>query len=152
MSIEVVGVTLVRSGVTGDHVQALLAEAGGDLERLCQPEIVAHVALPPAAQEFLQRPDRAALEADLAWLRASGARLVLWGDDAYPRQLAAIGGAPPALYVLGCVEALKAPQLAMVGARNASPLGRAIARELAGSLAQAGLTITSGLEIGRAHV
>jgi DNA processing protein len=149
MSIEMVGVKLLRSpGLTGDHVQALLAQAGGDTERLCQPEIIAQVELPPAAREFLRRPNRAALQADLAWLRASGARLVLWGDDDYPRPLAAIRSAPPAFYVIGCIEALKAPQLAIVGARRASPLGRAIARELADSLAQFGLTITSGLAAG----
>jgi DNA processing protein len=149
MSIEMVGLKLVRSpGLTGEHVQALLAQAGGDPERLCQPEVIAQVELPPAAREFLQRPDRAALAADLAWLRASGARVVLWGDEHYPQPLAAIRGAPPALYVVGCVEALKAPQLAMVGARSASPLGLAIARELANALAQVGLTITSGLAVG----
>ena len=149
MGSEMVGVKLLRSpGLSGDHVRELLAQAGGDSERLCQPEIIAEVELPPAAREFLQRPDRAALEADLEWLRASGARLVLWGDNAYPRQLAAIRSAPPALYVIGRIEALKAPQLAIVGARRASPLGLAIARELAGSLAQLGLTITSGLAAG----
>ena len=149
MSIETIGVKLVRSpGLTGDHVQALLEQAGGDAERLCQPEVVAQVELPEAARAFLQRPDRAALEADLAWLRVSGARLVLWGGADYPQRLAAIRGAPPALYVVGSVAALKAPQLAMVGARAASPLGLTIARELAESLAHAGLTITSGLAAG----
>src|SRR5689334_21743905 len=124
MSIELVGVKLARTpGLTGDHVQALLAQTGGDRERLCQPEVIAQVELPTAAREFLLRPDRTALEADLAWLRTSGARLVLWGDDDYPHALAAIRGAPPAFYLIGCVEALKAPQLAMVGARSASPLG-----------------------------
>jgi DNA processing protein len=149
MSIEMVGVKLARSpGLTGDHVQALLAQAGGDPERLCAPEIIERVELPAAAREFLQRPDRAALGADLAWLRASGARLVLWGDKDYPQPLAAIRSAPAALYVMGSVAALKAPQLAMVGARSASPVGRAIARELADSLARAGLAITSGLAAG----
>ena len=149
MSMEIVGVKLVRSpGLTGDHVRNLMALAGGDVERICEPEIFAQADLPAAAQEFLHRPDQAALEADLNWLRASGARLVLWGDTGYPLALAAIPGAPAALYVVGSVEAIKTPQLAIVGARSASPLGRSIARELAGSLAQVGLTITSGLALG----
>ncbi|HZT04700.1 MAG TPA: DNA-processing protein DprA [Steroidobacteraceae bacterium] len=149
MSIATVGAKLVRSpGITGDHVQALTAAAQGDLERLCEPEIVARVHLPPAAQEFLQKPDERALEADLAWLHASGARMVLWGEPEYPQQLAAIPGAPAALYVLGDLGVLSTPQLALVGARGASPLGRAIAREFAEALALAGLTITSGLAAG----
>ncbi|HEX5459440.1 MAG TPA: DNA-processing protein DprA [Steroidobacteraceae bacterium] len=149
MSIETVGVKLARSpGLTGDHVQALTAQAGGDRERLCERDVVAQVELPTAAREFLLRPNEEALAADLAWLRASGARLVLWGEPDYPQPLGEIPGAPAALYVIGCVETLKAPQLAMVGARRASPLGRAIARELAGSLTRAGLTVTSGLAVG----
>ena len=144
-----VGAKLVRSpGLTGDHVRILVAQAAGDLERICEPEVFTQVDMPPAAREFLQRPDEEALRADLEWLRASGARLLLWGETDYPEPLAAIGGAPAALYVLGEVAALKAPQLAIVGARRASPSGRAIARELAGALAQAGLTITSGLAAG----
>ncbi|HEY1889654.1 MAG TPA: DNA-processing protein DprA [Steroidobacteraceae bacterium] len=149
MSIATVAAKLVRSpGLTGDHVRTLVAQAGGDLERICQPEVVARVELPPAAREFLRRPDEQALRTDLQWLRASGARLLLWGEADYPQSLAAISGAPAALYVIGDVEALKAPQLAMVGARRASPLGRAIAREFAGALANAGLIITSGLAVG----
>jgi len=149
MSLAIVGAKLVRSpGLTGDHVRALAAQAGGDLERLCEPEVIAQVDLPPAARAFLRNPDYGALAADVAWLRASGARLVLWGEPDYPPQLAATGGSPAALYVLGSVAALKAPQLAMVGARAASPVGRAIAREFAGALSHAGLTITSGLAVG----
>jgi DNA processing protein len=149
MSIAMVAAKLARSpGLTSDHVRTLVAQAAGDLERICQPEVVARVELPPAAREFLRRPDEKAVRADLDWLRASGARLLLWGEADYPPALAAIGGAPAALYVMGEVAALKAPQLAMVGARRASPLGRAIAREFAGALANAGLIITSGLALG----
>ena len=47
MSIATVAAKLVRSpGLTGDHVRALVAQAGGDLERICQPEVVARVELP----------------------------------------------------------------------------------------------------------
>ena len=148
-SMERVAAKLVRSpNLTGDHVRALAAQAGGDLERLCDPQVMARVELPEAAKGFLARPDEAAITADLKWLRASGACLLLCGEDDYPPQLAAIPGPPPAIYVLGDLAVLKAPQLAMVGARRASPLGLTIARELAGALTQAGLTITSGLAAG----
>ncbi|MFZ0499379.1 MAG: DNA-processing protein DprA [Steroidobacteraceae bacterium] len=145
----VIGAKLARCwGLTGDHVQALKAQSGGDLERLCEPEVLARVDLTPAARESLQHPDQGMLQSDLKWLRASGARLLLWGEKDYPTQLAATRGAPAALYVLGDVSALQLPQLAMVGARGASPSGREIAREFAAALTQAGLTITSGLAVG----
>lgn len=149
MSIERVGATLVRTpGLTADHVKVLQARAAGDLQRLCEPQVIAQVDLPPAAREFLTAPDEAAVAADLAWLHASGARLILCAEDAYPPQLAQLPGSPPALYVSGDVAALRTPQLAVVGARHASPAGRAIAAELAGALVHAGLTITSGLAAG----
>ncbi len=149
MSIATVGAKLARSpGLTGDHVRLLLAQAAGDLERICEPEILARVDLPAAARGFLERPDETAIAGDLEWLRASGARLVSWGESEYPPQLAAITAPPAALYVIGDAALLKAPQLAMVGARSASPLGLRLARELAGALVQAGLTITSGLAVG----
>ncbi len=144
-----VGAKLVRCpGLTGDHVRVLVAQAAGDLARICEPEVIARVELPPAARQFLQQPDAKALRTDLEWLRDSGARLLLWGEQDYPQPLAAIRGAPPALYVLGEVAALSTPQVAIVGARQASPPGRAIAREFAGALAKSGLTITSGLAVG----
>jgi DNA processing protein len=149
MSIAMVGAKLVRSpGLTGDHVRVLVAEAAGDLARICEPGVISRVELPPAAREFLWQPDARALQMDLEWLRESGARLLLWGERDYPPPLAAIRGAPAALYVLGEVATLSAPQVAIVGARRASPSGRAIAREFAGALANSGLTITSGLAIG----
>lgn len=135
-------------GLTAEHVRSLALEAGGDPERLCDPAIVARVDLPPAARRSLASPDRAALRADLDWCAASGAHALLCIDDAYPFQLAATQGAPPVLYVLGSVQALKAPQLAMVGARSPTPAGRSIAREFAAALAGCGLTITSGLAVG----
>jgi DNA processing protein len=149
MSMAMIGAKLVRSpGLTGDHVRLLLAQAAGDLERICEPDILARVDVPAKALEFLRRPETAALAADLRWLRASGARLLVWGESAYPPALAAIRSAPPALYVAGDIETLSAPQLAMVGARRASPVGRSIAREIAAALTRAGLIITSGLAAG----
>src|SRR5262249_3502098 len=46
------------------------------------------------------------------------------------------------------VELLSAPQLAMVGSRSPTPVGRATAREFAAWFAGAGLTVTSGLAVG----
>ena len=135
-------------GLTGEHVRALVAAAGGDTDRLCEPSVLDRVELPPAARRSLTAPDRAALHADLEWCAASGAQTILCIEATYPAQLAAIRGSPPILYVLGSPQALCAPQLAMVGSRAPTPAGRAIAREFAAALARCGLTITSGLAAG----
>jgi DNA processing protein len=62
--------------------------------------------------------------------------------------LAQTAGAPAVLFVLGSIEALHSPQLAMVGARNPTAAGRKTAREFAAWFARSGLTITSGLAVG----
>jgi DNA processing protein len=62
--------------------------------------------------------------------------------------LAQTVGAPPVLFVLGSVDALHSPQLAIVGSRNPTAAGRKTARDFAAWFARAGLTITSGLAVG----
>ena len=97
----------------------------------------------------LQAPDRAGLERDRAWLDASPARsLIVWGADDYPPRLAQIPDPPLVLYVEGAIEALSTPQLAIVGRRNPTALGRDTATLFARELGRAGLGITSGLALG----
>jgi DNA processing protein len=91
---------------------------------------------------------RAEAEAEMAALQRAGAGLVCWGEPLYPRGLAAIEDAPPILSVLGRAELLEMPMVAVVGARNASANGRRFSRELAASLGQAGIVVTSGLARG----
>jgi DNA processing protein len=91
---------------------------------------------------------RAAAEAELAALHRIGARLVCWGEPAYPTALATVEDAPPILTVLGQPELLGRPIVAVVGARNASANGRRLARELAAGLGQGGLVVVSGLARG----
>ncbi|MGH8150596.1 MAG: DNA-processing protein DprA [Steroidobacteraceae bacterium] len=95
-----------------------------------------------------ETPSKFVIDADLTWLRSSGATVIPCTSPAYPPLLAATVGAPPVLFVLGDPAALALPQIAMVGARGATPTGRAIARELAHSIASAGLCVTSGLALG----
>jgi DNA processing protein len=59
-----------------------------------------------------------------------------------------LGFAPPVLYFVGQREFLNRPALAIVGSRNATAQGRDNAEAFAQALAQAGLTIVSGLALG----
>ena len=129
-------------------LRELLEAAGGEPARALGARVTQRVALPAAAQQFLAAPDDAAIDADLAWLAASAARIVLATDPHYPPLLLQGPDAPAALYVQGSVAALSAPQLAMVGSRSPTPAGGATAREFAAWFARAGLTVTSGLAVG----
>jgi len=81
-------------------------------------------------------------------LAAFDVRILALGEPDYPPLLATIPDPPPLLYVRGSAAALQHPQLAIVGSRKASPAGLDLAREIAGDLSRAGLTITSGLALG----
>jgi DNA processing protein len=130
------------------ELRALLAAADGAPARAIGADARRAVALAAEARAYLSAPDEAALAADLAWLEASGARLMLCTDADYPPLLAASAAAPAALYVLGAVSALATAQLAMVGSRHPTARGGATAREFAAWFARAGLTVTSGLAAG----
>ena len=74
--------------------------------------------------------------------------ILLWTDPAYPSLLRELPDAPLLLYALGNVRLLKGPCLAVVGKRQCSPEGLRAATYFAGSLAEAGVTIVSGLAMG----
>ncbi|MDH4165799.1 MAG: DNA-processing protein DprA [Gammaproteobacteria bacterium] len=119
-----------------------------DLTRETQAAL-ASIGLGKSAIQALLQPDGAAIDHDLGWLHAAANRwLVTWGSANYPPLLAQIPDAPLVLYVEGDPMALCLPQLAIVGTRNPTALGRDTATQFALHLAQAGLAITSGLALG----
>ena len=130
------------------QLEALISAAGGEPERVLEARIAREVELAPATRAFLAMPDEASIESDLAWLGASGTRILLCTDPDYPPLLRQSAGAPPALYVQGSVAALSGAQLAMVGSRSPTPSGAGTAREFAAWFARAGLNVTSGLSLG----
>ncbi len=109
----------------------------------------ANLGLGAGTMRSLFHPDRAALERDRAWLDAGPARrLVTWGAVDYPPRLAQIPDPPLVLFLEGDVAALSVPQLAIVGSRNPTALGRDTAVQFARHLGRAGLGVTSGLALG----
>jgi len=89
------------------------------------------------------------IEKEMEWIDSHQAQSIISFEDAtYPPLLKTISSPPPVLYVKGQVENLSRQQIAMVGSRQASPVGLKNAEYFAASLAQAGLTITSGLALG----
>lgn len=76
------------------------------------------------------------------------ARHVFIGDPDYPALLAELDSAPPALIVRGDATIAARQAIAIVGARNASAAACRFARELAHGLAEADVTVISGLARG----
>ena len=134
-------VTLLRAFGSPDALQAATRT---QLDRVVGPALGERI----AAARGADAARAAELEAAARWLDEPGHHLIAWDDADYPRALLELADAPVALFHLGRRDLLGRRALAIVGSRNATPQGEAIAREFATALGTAGLTIVSGLATG----
>src|SRR5207245_1044625 len=81
-------------GLTAEQLRPLIAAAGGEPAAVLTRRALDAPDLPPAARAFLASPDETALDADLAWLRLSGAQILLSTDPEYPPLLGESSAAP----------------------------------------------------------
>ncbi|MCI4643852.1 MAG: DNA-processing protein DprA [Hyphomonadaceae bacterium] len=88
------------------------------------------------------------VEREIEATAAHGAEILLATDNAFPPLLKALKAPPPILTALGRTELFEKPNVAIVGARNASAAGRKIARDLAAELSRSGYVTVSGLARG----
>ena len=96
----------------------------------------------------LRAADRNAAEAEMAEAERRGVRAIASCEPDYPQALAAIPDHPPLLFVRGHTSLFDKPAVAVIGARNASGVGRKMARMLAADLGAAGVVVVSGLARG----
>ena len=73
-----------------------------------------------------------------------GAKVVVRGDENYPRNLLDIDSAPEVLYVLGNIDNSDSRAVAIVGTRKLSAYGREVAEDFAAGFGLAGVTVVSG--------
>ena len=90
----------------------------------------------------------ARVEAEVKAARKAGARYLFHDQPDYPALLAQMTGAPPIITYRGDLALAARPCVAMVGARNASAAAVKLARDLSRDLADAGITVVSGLARG----
>ena len=124
------------------------------VERVGSVEAVLRMSPDDLTASGVRRAAAAAIPGALARARAEedrlaalGATLLTWADAGYPSRLRTLADPPLVLAVRGTLAADE-PAVAVVGARRASAYGRRVADELARGLAQAGLTVVSGLAAG----
>jgi DNA processing protein len=139
--------------------EMIFQKSAAQLQALVSPAVIHQLCLKPEGLEdalnttwdWLQKP---APRHDAMTLHK---RLLTLADTDYPSSLMLTPDPPCLLYVMGQTQhlhllspaAFKAPMaVAVVGSRNPTPQGRINAHEFASSLAQAGLTVVSGLALG----
>ncbi len=93
-------------------------------------------------------PSASAVVREMRQVAALGGRVIFLDDPDYPALLAQLPDAPPAISVLGDPACLTRQAVAIVGSRNATVNGMAMAEEMAGELAGQGVVVVSGLARG----
>lgn len=91
-------------------------------------------------------PLESAAEAIARWT-AQGYRIVSILDEDYPARLRGIHEAPPVIFTLGSLI-VDDPAVSVVGSRDASPRGLALAGDVARALTEQKMTVISGLARG----
>ena len=89
-------------------------------------------------------------EPDRTWSRCCELSLdvTVIGSNRYPKLLADDPLPPPVLFSRGRLDLVDGRRVGIVGTRNATSAGRAVARDLGRGLAAAGVNVVSGLALG----
>lgn len=96
----------------------------------------------------LKAADRRAVEVELNTAEDTGVKVIAFCEDDYPGPLKEIADPPPIVFVRGTPALFEKPAIAIIGARNASGVGRKFARNLAADLGAADIVVVSGLARG----
>lgn len=134
----------------GPETQRLLLAAFGLPSRLfaSKRSAIAEVIGERLADALLSHDNRQGVEHALAWAAEPDNHILTLADSGYPASLLQTADPPCLLYAKGRPELLQNSALAIVGARNASPQGEQNAAAFAHALAEAGITVVSGLALG----
>ena len=134
------------SSLYGDRMveiaQRLCAAASVDREALHA------VGMTAAQAKLFFRLDEHELDETRRWLGQPDHHLLRGDDPRYPLRLKAIADYPGALLVSGGLALLHSAQLAVIGSRSHSWYGARWGKLFSETLAQKGITITSGLALG----
>ena len=123
------------------------------------PERIFHASLSEleAAMPQLPKATAESIHAGIAFEEAAdeqrkaegaGVAVVPYQDPRYPARLREIYDPPILLYVRGRAELLQGHTLAVVGTRNPTPYGKAVAEKLSREMVRMGLTHVSGMARG----
>jgi len=135
--------------LTSTELRALLSR-WPDPEAILDADLdqLAEAGVSKETWNYLRKKGLSVVAKDVEWLQQPGHHLLTLTDADYPSHLREIPDPPPLLFVRGDPAILAYPQIAMVGSRNPTPMGREIASAFAKELAEMGFVITSGLAIG----
>ncbi|MBT5031797.1 MAG: DNA-protecting protein DprA [Proteobacteria bacterium] len=102
----------------------------------------------PDLKKHRVRVSTEAVERVYRWLDRTGGNIITFADARFPTILKEQAAPPILLFAQGQLENLGKDRIGFVGSRRATPGGIAVTQKLVQPLAQAGITIVSGLALG----
>jgi DNA processing protein len=84
----------------------------------------------------------------LATIRRAGLHVLTPEMETYPALFRELEEPPEAVFAVGRLELMETAMVAVVGTRKCTAYGRGAAQRIAGGLAEAGVTVVSGLALG----
>lgn len=111
-------------------------------------ELIEAGASPSAAEALAGFREWNKVKEARAALDAAGARALTWDDDAFPEILRELPDGPVILYTQGEYAEADRLAVALVGTRKPTDYGLRVAKGLARRIAEAGITVVSGLALG----
>lgn len=146
---------ILRAKYMGSDRARRLVEHFGSIEKALHAPPSAIAALSGFSEQIGQAVHEAAqgkfdaeIDKELTWAKKEGVSILLPSDSGYPPLLKYIHSYPAVLYVKGKLLPQDILAFAIVGSRRASDAGRRRTNTIAYELAEAGLTIVSGLAWG----
>jgi DNA processing protein len=100
------------------------------------------------AKEIVAARNNSSPDDEMSALERAGVTAVTWNDSGYPARLKEIADPPAVLFYKGTLLASDDRSVAIVGTRSPTTYGREAATVVSRGLAQAGLTVVSGLALG----
>ena len=101
-----------------------------------------------AIESFFVNKNKVDPDREMEFLRRCGARVLVYGNEDFPTPLLNIYSPPALLFCRGGLAADDFPAIAVVGSRRLSRYGVRAGEFIVGEIAQAGVTIVSGLAFG----
>ena len=103
---------------------------------------------PKAIEVFFKNRPKIDPDFEIEQLERCGARVLVRGTAGFPAQLETIPNPPAILFCRGEIRDSDFPSIAVVGSRKVSAYGRRAIDKIVGEIADARITIVSGLALG----
>ncbi|MEO6056286.1 MAG: DNA-processing protein DprA [Gemmatimonadales bacterium] len=141
--VQVPGLGLSRLQTLLDHFNSPLGAHSAPFAFLCTLPGMSRACATAIKETPLSAGHRLVEAADRA-----GARVLVPADSDFPAQLRTIPDPPPVLFAVGDLTLVERPAIAVVGSREHSAYGAAVARTVAAQAGRAGVVVVSGMARG----